>query len=171
MFSILIISCIRNHILEANLMTQSFGRQISIIYQNISIHLDTQLKPYEIGTAQISFLTALLKQDGINQETLTTALHVDKSTTARSIAKLVKAGYVTRKKDPDDNRAYKIYLTKKGRRIEPKLTSILQQLNGLLSEGLTEDEKASFVTLLEKLERNILAQNKKAKGATHESNN
>lgn len=150
-------------------MTQSFGRQISIIYQNISTHLDTELKPYGIGTAQISFLITLLKQDGINQETLTVTSHVDKSTTARSIAKLEKAGYITRKKDPDDKRANKIHLTKKGHHIEPKLASILQQLNGILSEGLTEDEKASFVTLLEKLERNILAQNKKSKGAPHES--
>jgi len=92
-------------------MIQSFGRQISTIYQNIAIHLDTQLSPYQIGTAQVSFLIALLKQDGVNQETLTATSHVDKSTTARAIAKLAQAGYITRKKDPEDNRAYKIYLT------------------------------------------------------------
>ena len=152
-------------------MIQSFGRLISIIYQNISTHIDKELKPYGIGTAQVSFLTALLNKDGVNQETLTAASNVDKSTTARAIAKLVKEGYVTRKKDQTDNRAYKIYLTKKGRSIEHNLYSSLQQLNVILSEGLTEEEKASVVTLPEKLERNILAQNKKAKGTTHESNN
>lgn len=152
-------------------MIRSFGRQIAIIYQNISTYLDTELKPYGIGTAQVSFLAALLQQDGINQETLTVASHVNKSTTARAIAKLVKEGYVTRKKDQHDNRAYKIYLTKKGRHIEPKLYSSLQQLNVVLSENLTENEKVEVVTLLEKLERNILAQNKKAKGAADESSN
>jgi DNA-binding MarR family transcriptional regulator len=152
-------------------MIQSFGRQIATIYQNITIHLDAQLKPYQIGTAQVSFLVTLLQQDGINQEALTATSHVDKSTTTRSIAKLEKTGYITRKKDPNDNRAYKIYLTKKGHRIEPKLYNILKQLNETLSEGLTENEKAAFKKLLEKTEQNILAQNKKAKGATHESSN
>lgn len=152
-------------------MIQSFGRQISTIYQNITIHLDVQLKPYQIGTAQVSFLVAILQHDGINQETLTANSHVDKSTTTRSIAKLEKAGYITRKKDPNDNRAYKIYITKKGRNIEPKLYNILKQLNEILSEGLTQTEKSEFEQLLEKTEQNILSQNKKNKGATHESRN
>jgi len=150
-------------------MIQSFGRQISTIYQNIATHLDTQLNPYQIGTAQVSFLIALLKQDGVNQETLTATSHVDKSTTARAIAKLAQAGYITRKKDPEDNRAYKIYLTPKGRIIEPKLYNILQQLNETLSEGLTDAEKQTMIILLKKIEHNILAQNRKTKGAANES--
>jgi len=76
---------------------------------------------------------------------------------------------IIRKKDPEDNRAYKIYLTPKGRIIEPKLYNILQQLNETLSEGLTDAEKQTMIILLKKIEHNILAQNRKTKGAANES--
>ncbi len=146
-------------------MTQkiSFGRLISIIYQNISIYIDSALKEHGIGTGQISFLIALQHEDGINQETLTAQFGVNKATTARAIAKLEKEGYVTRKRDEADHRAYKIYLTNKGRELNPKLKSVLQQLTETLSTGLTKEEKASVIRLLEKMSQNILAENKKGK--------
>lgn len=154
-------------------MTQcaSFGRLISSINQNLSIYIDSKLKDYEIGTGQISALIALHNEDGINQEALTLKLGVDKATTARAVAKLVKEGYVTRKRDETDNRAYKLHLTKKGQKIIPLLTIVLQELTEILSTGLTEPEKAAVIHLLELMYQNILAENKKAKGLPNESSN
>ena len=141
----------------------SFGRLISTIYRNISIYIDSEFKEQRIGTGQVSFLAALQHEDGINQETLTAKLEVNKATTARAIAKLVKEGYVTRRRDEADNRAYKIYLTKKGHDIEPKVKAVLQQLTEILSSGLTNDEKVLVIRLLAKLSQNILAANKNGK--------
>ncbi len=151
-------------------MTQkaSFGRLISTIYQNISICIDSELKKEGIGTGQISFLVALQHEDGINQETLTSRFGVNKATTARAIAKLVKEGYVTRRRDKADNRSYKLYLTKKGREVEPKLKAVLQQLTETLSTGLTEAERRSVLRLLDQMSQNILAENEKAKRKPHE---
>ncbi len=146
----------------------SFGRLISTIYQQINIYVDAELKEYRIGTGQISFISFLQNEDGINQETLTRKFGVNKATTARAIAKLVKEGYVIRKRDETDNRAYKLYLTKKGRGVGPKLKSVLQQLTEILSVGLTEDEKASVIRLLEKMYQNILAVNEKSGKASND---
>lgn len=141
----------------------SFGRLFSIIYRNISIYIDSELKEARIGAGQVSFLRALQHEDGINQETLTANFGVNKATTARAIAKLVKEGYVTRKRDKADKRAYKIYLTKKGQEMELKLKAVLQQLTESLSTGLTEAEKASVIRLLAKMSQNILAVNESAR--------
>lgn len=147
-------------------MTQcaSFGKLISSINQNLSIYIDSKLKEYKIGTGQIAALMALQNEDGINQEALTLKLGVDKATTARAVAKLVKEGYVTRKKDETDNRAYKLHLTNKADKILPTLTSVLQELTEILSTGLTDQEKIAVVSLLELMYQNILIENKKTKG-------
>ena len=84
---------------------------------------------------------------------------VNKATTARAIDKLVKEGYVIRKKDPTDKRAYKIYLTDKGKKIEPEIKKILQQLTITLSSDFSEDEKKSIFVLLEKMSQNIITSN------------
>jgi DNA-binding MarR family transcriptional regulator len=141
--------------------TESIGKFISIIYRNISIYIDSQFKEKRIGTSQVSFLRALQHEDGINQETLTADFGFNKTTTARAIAKLVKEGYVTRKRDKADKRAYKIFLTKKGQEIETKVKAVLQQLTKTLSTGLSEAEKASVIRLLTKMSQNILARNGK----------
>ncbi len=144
----------------------SFGRLISSINQNLSIYIDAKLYEDKIGAGQIAFLTALQNEDGVNQEALTTKLGVDKATTARAVAKLVKEGYVTRKRDETDNRAYKLHLTHKGHEIKPKIKNVLQGLTEILSAGLTQQERATVMLLLEKMYLNILAENKKQKKAT-----
>jgi len=140
----------------------SFGRLITSIYQQISIYTESEFKDYGIGPGQIPFLASLQQKDGINQETLTAEFGFNKATTARAIAKLEKEGYVTRKKDEKDNRAYQIYLTKKGQETKPKLKGVSQRLTEILTAGLTEDETTSVIQLLEKMSQNILAENKKA---------
>jgi len=146
-------------------MTQcaSFGKLISSINQNLGIYIDSKLKEHGIGIGQISALIALHNEDGINQEMLTLRLGVDKATTARAVAKLVKEGYVNRERDEADNRAYKLYLTKKGQKIIPHLLSVLHELTEILSTGLTEQEKSAVIRLLELMYQNILVENKKAK--------
>ena len=122
---------------------ESIGRLISSIHRNIYIYIDEEFKEFGIGNGQFSFLRALQNEDGINQETLTAKFGVNKATTARAVAKLVKEAYVIRKRDEADKRAYKIFLTKKGREIESKLMSVSQRLTEALTTGLTENEKAS----------------------------
>lgn len=145
---------------------QSIGRLISSINTSICVYIDLELKEYNIGCGQISYLRALSDQDGVSQETLTAQFGVNKATTARAISKLVKKGYVTRKRDEADNRAYKLYLTKKGKKMEPKIKSVLQQLTEALSIDLADDERASVIHLLEKMSQNILTENKKVRAAS-----
>ncbi len=123
-------------------------RQINLLNSSAHLHLFRfEFKGFGIGSGQVSVLRALQSEDGVNQEKLAAIFRVNKATAARAIDKLVREGYVIRKKDEADNRAYKLYLTEKGREIEPKLKSIFQQLTGILSSGLTEDEKRTVIRL------------------------
>jgi len=133
---------------------ESVGRLTSCIYRYSLIHIGNELKPYNIGSGQFNFLMALYYKDGINQETLAQSLKLDKATTARAITKLIKEGYVTRQKDDLDLRAYKIFLTKKAKKMEPIIKKILSGWTKTLLSGFTEDERKLFLDFLKKTVQN-----------------
>jgi DNA-binding MarR family transcriptional regulator len=133
---------------------ESVGRLASCIYRYGLIHIGNELKPYNIGSGQFNLLMALYHKDGINQETLTQSLKLDKATTARAITKLIKEGYVTRQKDDLDLRAYKIFLTKKAKKMEPIIKKILSRWTKTLLSGFTEDERKLFLDFLKRTVQN-----------------
>jgi len=65
----------------------------------------------------------LYKKQNIMQETLVRHYHLDKGTIARSVRKLEDAGYIRQIIDPDNPRAVRLFLTKKGERAAPLLST------------------------------------------------
>lgn len=120
---------------------ESIVRWTSVMYRYAQIYLNRELKPYNIGAGQHSILMVLYENNGIAQEDITNTLHLDKGTTAKTIKKLVEEGYIIRKKNIDDRRAYKIFLTKKARNIRGDLIRILSRWTDIISTGFTENER------------------------------
>lgn len=133
----------------------SMGKWISIIHRNLQIYTFRELQPYNIGKGQFIFLMALMKKDEISQEELSHILNIDKGTTARALRKLEIEGYIERKQDPHDKRAYKVYVTEKGRQIKPVLYELRKNLTDILSSDLSIEEKEMVLKLLERMAENI----------------
>ncbi len=134
---------------------KSLGRFISCIYRYTQMYIGKELESYSIGSGQFSFLMALYRKDGITQEDLAHLLHVDKATSARAVRTLEKEGYLTRKEDVKDKRKYRVFVTEKGRKIEPMMKSISSEWTACLLSGFTENEKELMTTFLEKMVKNI----------------
>ena len=143
--------------------SESFGRLFSRIYRYTHIFVGKELEQYNIGSGQFSFLIALHHNEGATQERLAHLLHVDKATSARAVKKLVKEGYVKREKDVKDKRKYRIFLTEKGKKMEPVLKEISAKWTAVLLFGFTEDEKDKIRLLLKKMVDNASA---KTRGIT-----
>jgi len=134
---------------------ESIGRDVSHLFRSIRNFMGRQLEPYGIGDAQFPFLMLLLHEDGISQEYLATALKCDRATSARSIARLENAGYVRRVVDPNDRRAYKVFLTEQGHDIGQIVWSFSRDLNDILLEVFTDEEKLAFRNMIKKAGLNI----------------
>lgn len=132
----------------------SIGRYISIIHRYFRIYLDRELREYNIGSGQFHILKVLYDHDGISQDEIGKYLNQDKSTTAKNIKKLVKEGYIIRRVDRADRRAYKIYLAEKARRIKPKILKILRRWTDILSTGFKGEEKEEALNKLSKMTEN-----------------
>jgi DNA-binding MarR family transcriptional regulator len=123
---------------------------IANIYRSHLAYMAKELEDYGIGSGQFDFLMVLYRKDGISQETLAKILKVSKATSTRAIQSLEKEGYVHRQRDENDLRAYKVYLTEKGREMrEIILEKLISFLDTLLSD-FTPEEKEIFRLLVNK---------------------
>jgi DNA-binding MarR family transcriptional regulator len=136
---------------------ESIGRLAAIIFRYSQVYLNNELKKYNIGIGQIHFLHMLSNTDGINQEHLAESLSLSKATSTRAIKKLESEGYVFRKKDKTDKRAYNVFITQKGKKLMDILKNISSEWTDILLSGFTENEKKLFINFLKKTIENALA--------------
>lgn len=94
----------------------------------------------ELTREQWSVLAVLWKNDGCSQQVIADETSRDKPSVTRLIDNLVKEGYVERRNDPDDRRLNLIFLTNKGKNIEPSVLESVNETIEIATKGLTEEE-------------------------------
>jgi DNA-binding MarR family transcriptional regulator len=134
------------------------GRWIACLYRTGQSFFDYHLSAHGLGSGHGYFacLTYLFRQEGITQDAISKYVNIDKTTIARAIMKLEALGYVTKYIDPVDRRAYQVYLTEKGRALQPKLESTFKLWTSTLTQGFTPEETKMAYLLLERMTQNAL---------------
>ena len=130
---------------------EPIGRYISLIHRKGKCFITKEMSKYGIGSGQIMFLMQLYKKDGISQEELSENLNIDKGTTCRAIKKLEEAEFLTRVKDKNDKRAYKLYLTQKSKDMEESIRGVLRICEDHISKNLSEEEVKTLAMILKKI--------------------
>ncbi|PJI08465.1 MULTISPECIES: MarR family winged helix-turn-helix transcriptional regulator [Clostridium] len=110
------------------------------LYRCAQTYFDRELKKFNLSMATYPYVLSLSKNEGINQNEISRKLYVDKSMSAKSIKKLISLGYVHKKEDKEDARAYKLYLTDKAKDIIPQILEVRDRWIDILSQG-SDDEK------------------------------
>jgi DNA-binding MarR family transcriptional regulator len=123
---------------------------IAHIYRSYLTHMAKELEAYRVGSGQFEFLIILYHRDGISQENLAKILNVSKATSARAIQSLEKEGYVYRERDENDLRAYRVYLTEKGKEMRDIVFKKLISFMDILFSDFTLEEKEIFRLLIHK---------------------
>jgi len=123
---------------------------IAHIYRNNLAYMTKELETHRIGSGQFEFLLFLYHKDGVSQETIAKTLKVSKSTIARAIQNLEKEGYVYRERDKSDLRAYRVYLTDKGKEMRNIIFKKQASFTDILFSDFTFEEKEIFRLLIHK---------------------
>lgn len=123
---------------------------IAHIYRSHLAYMVKELEAYGVGSGQFEFLLILYHKDGVSQETLAKILKVSKAKSTRAIQSLEKEGYVYRQRDESDLRAYRVYLTEKGKEMRDFILEKLISFMDILFSDFTMEEKEIFRLLLHK---------------------
>jgi DNA-binding MarR family transcriptional regulator len=123
---------------------------IAHIYRSHLAYMTKELEAYQVGSGQFEFLLILYHTDGVSQETLAKILKVSKATSTRAIQNLEKEGYVYRQRDENDLRAYRVYLTEKGKEMRDIILGKLTSFIDILFSDFSLEEKEKFRLLIHK---------------------
>ena len=100
-------------------------------------------------------MSTLFKRDRVSMKEVAERIGRDKSTVTALVNKLMRAGYVTKEKDADDNRITYLCLTAKGRSLEHKFDDISQRLIATAFRGFSRKERESMVQAIVKMLNNF----------------
>lgn len=135
----------------------SYGYSTRILHRAFDRLLQRHLAEHGIKNSHWYFLRILWQREGLTQRELSNETNLMESSTVIMLNQMEQSGLIRKKKDPDDKRKLRIFLTPKARRLEKRLLPIAIQLNEMAANGITRDELETFIRVAGKMTDNLLA--------------
>lgn len=110
-----------------------------------------------VTSAQWRVMFWLGRQPGSKQVELAERLDVEPITAGRTIDRLEEAGLVERRPDPEDRRAWRLYLTEQAEPMVTRLRAVAEDVLAEVFQGVDEKEIAALRGTLERLRDNVTA--------------
>ena len=133
---------------------------ISVTDRYNKIHLDRMLAPFGLNSSQHMYVLRICEVPGITQDQFNSLFYINPSNITRSVAALEKMGYLERRPNEKDKRTCCLYHTEKARAAYQPIREICEDWNRRITGGLTEEERAQFMRLLEKVGEAAVEQNR-----------
>lgn len=137
-------------------MSDSLGFLISDVSRLMRRRFDERAREVGATRAQWRTLTTLSRHEGLNQGALADLLEVEPITLCRMIDRLEESGLVERRRDPDDRRAWQLFLTEKSKPMLDDLRRMADDLFVHVLHGIDEPERAALGDALNKMRANLL---------------
>jgi DNA-binding MarR family transcriptional regulator len=133
------------------------GRYIGRIHDLFSHKLNQLLRESDtdITVDQFRLLTHLWKQDGISQQQLAQLVRRDRASITRMADILEQQGIINRTSDKQDRRINLIFLTTKGKQLEPIASEAAQETLEISQKGFSNAERLVLNDLLKKVILNL----------------
>lgn len=108
-----------------------------------------------LHVGQDMVLGELFREDGLRVGELACRLGVEPPTVTKMTTHLENSGFIERRRDKDDARCFKVFLTDAGRSLETPLAEIQAENEKKLLAGLGDEERKELTRLLAQVRRNL----------------
>lgn len=126
-------------------------RKISVITKSTNKYRSDKFKDLNINSCDNAFFLCLNRSPDISQDEISNRVIINKSNTARILARLEEDGFIERKQSENDKRKMKVNLTENGKILIPKIENINNEFEKYLTETLTKEEYELFDKVLNKI--------------------
>jgi len=121
------------------------------IYRCTQEYLEKKLEKFSLSIGTYPFLLTLNKNEGVCQNKISNELNVDKAMATRNVRKLIELGYIRKEANREDTRAYKLYVTSKGKEIIPEVIEIIKEWIDILVKGSSNEKIEESIEFLEQV--------------------
>jgi DNA-binding MarR family transcriptional regulator len=128
--------------------------QVSQVFRSVS---DTFMDQVDMHRAQAFLLCRLFEKDGMTQSEIADQLSVQGATITNMLQRMEDTGLVIRRRDPDDNRLVRVYLTDAGRDKERAINEQFSNLEEAIFAGINHEDRAVLRRLLMQILANMSA--------------
>jgi DNA-binding MarR family transcriptional regulator len=128
--------------------------QVSQMFRSLS---DTFMDQVGMHRAQAMLLCRLFERDGMTQSEIAEQLAVQGATITNMLQRMEEAGLVVRRRDEDDNRLVRVYLTDGGREKERASQAQFRQLEETIFAGISPEKRATLRQVLKQMLQNMSA--------------
>lgn len=136
-------------------MTDSIGFLINDTARLYRRTLDGTLRDLGMTSLQWRTVARLRREPGMRQSELADLLEVEPITLSRMIDRLADSGMVCRKPDPNDRRAWNLYLTDKADGLIRQLEVEANHVEDGALAGLSPAERQVLAGLVERVRANL----------------
>jgi DNA-binding MarR family transcriptional regulator len=105
-------------------------------------------------------LRALWHEEGLAQSELAERVHVRPATATRGLRRMERTGLIERRRDPEDARVVRVYLTEGGRALRGDLEATWQRFDEITFAGLRAEEMEALTSYLQRILANLEALDK-----------
>ena len=104
---------------------------------------------YGVSLAEWRVILTLISEPGVSGADITNRWAMEKMAVNRAVQRLVDAEYVTRSRDPDDRRSYRLALTAKGTKLHDKIAPTANKRYAELISSVPREELDAMVATLQ----------------------
>ena len=116
---------------------------------------DRLARSFGMTRAQWGVIAVLRRDEGINQTAMADIMEIEPITLGRHIDRLEEAGWVERRPDPDDRRAWRIFLTDKVQPVLEEMENIAIEVRNDAMVDFSSMERERFIDDLIRVKSNL----------------
>jgi MarR family transcriptional regulator for hemolysin len=135
----------------------SFGYLLGDVTLLFRKHFDRRAVKFGLTRAQWRATKVLYHREGLRQTDLAEFLEMEPIAVGRVIDRLQAAGFVERRPDPRDRRAWQLYPTEQARGIVDDMEIIARELRKDSTQGIAIEELEQALDVITRIKNNLLA--------------
>lgn len=136
-------------------LDRTFGFLVHDIGRLMRREFERRVRDMGFTRNQWRVLAHLRRVDGINQSQLADRMDVEPISLVRLLDKLEAGGYVQRRQDPQDRRAYLLYLTERAVPLIDRLEAISVDLRHEMLGDFTQAERDALIDMLMRIKSKL----------------
>lgn len=117
---------------------------------------DRRVRPLGLTRAQWMFLYYLGRRPGVTQSDLADELQLEKITVSRQADRLERGGWIHRREDRHDGRAYRLHLTPRAARTVNRLGQLAENLRRDYLRGVPASRRDALLSDLTRIKANLV---------------
>ena len=133
----------------------TYGLLIARLAHIHRTRIDEYLSQHHLHVGQEMLLKYLWNQDGLSQKEIGEFMEIQSATVTRMVIRMERAGFVERRTDPDDQRVSRVYLTERGRSLQPAVEQGWMAIEQQILADFPLEERLLLRRYLEQIYRNL----------------